>query len=344
MDVVTRRPILAPPPPGRVEPLAAPPGFSIAIAAYQAAGTIADALESALAQTVPPAEIIVCDDGSTDDLSRALVPYRDRIVLIRQENRGEAGAKNTAAAAASGDFVAFLDADDAYHPERLEALGELAAARPDLDVLTTNADLEVDGRVVGRYYPDVARFPVDDQVAGVIASDSAVLGAAAVRRATFRAAGGLSEELRSGDDWELWLRLVLAGSRIGLVDEPLYRYRLHERGTSADQVRGTWDCVQALERVLAGEQVDDHRRSLLEASLARHRQTALLTEAEAALRDGSTDARARSWTIALSREFAAGTRLKAGIAAALPGAAGRLLERRERETGRSRVRKPMPGR
>ena len=198
--------------------MTARPTFSVAIAAYQAADTVGQAVASALAQTVPPVDVAVCDDGSTDEIDAALAQYRDRIVLVRQENRGEAAAKNAAARATSGEFVAFLDADDLYYPERLAALGELAASRPDLDVLTTNADLEVDGRVVGRYYPDIATFPAERQAEGVIASDSAIFGAVAIRRSVFEAAGGLRESLWSSDDWELWLRLALGGTRFGLVD------------------------------------------------------------------------------------------------------------------------------
>jgi hypothetical protein len=335
---------VAPAPTRGVEPLPAPPTFSIAIAAYQAADTVAAAVESALAQTTPAVDIVVCDDGSTDDTAGALAPFRDRIVLLRQENRGEAEAKNAAARAATGDFVAFLDADDLYYPERLEALGELAAARPDLDVLTTNAHLEAEGEVVGRYYPDIARFPVEDQPQGVIANDSAIFGAAAVRRSTFVAAGGLRGELRSADDWELWMRLAVTGSTFGLVDRPLYCYRLHERGTSADQVRGGKNCVRALELVLASTEPGDAERHALERSLARYRSAAMLAEAEAALRTQPAEGRARSWAIASGRGFPARTRLKAAFAAAFPRTASRLLTWRETRTGRSRLRKPIPGR
>src|SRR4051812_28887149 len=92
------------PPAGDVRPRPEVPTFSVVIAAYQVADVIADAIGSVLAQTVPPAEIVVCDDGSTDDLSSAVAPFADRIVLLRQENRGEAAAKNTAVAAASSEF------------------------------------------------------------------------------------------------------------------------------------------------------------------------------------------------------------------------------------------------
>jgi glycosyltransferase involved in cell wall biosynthesis len=331
---------VAPPPPESVSP-GDRPSFSVAIAAYQAADTVGAAVESALSQTVSPAQVIVCDDGSTDDLAGALTAVRERIVLIRQENRGEAAAKNAAARRATADFVAFLDADDLYYPKRLEALGELAMARPDLDVLTTNADLEFEGRVVGRYYPDVARFPAENQAAAILASDSAIFGAAAVRRSTLEAAGGLYEGLRSSDDWELWLRLVLAGTRFGLVDEPLYRYRLHEQGTSADQVRGALDCVTALERVRELGQPTGDELASLERSLAYHRSAWLLAAAEEGVRDGK---RAEAWRVASSGEFPWRTRLKTGLAAAFPRAAARALDRRERRTGHSRLRKPIPSR
>ena len=85
------------------------PTFSVIIAAYQAADTIGDAVQSALAQTAPAHEVIVCDDGSTDDLTGALASYRDRIMLLRKENGGAPSARNVALRAASGEFVAQHD-------------------------------------------------------------------------------------------------------------------------------------------------------------------------------------------------------------------------------------------
>ena len=318
------------------------PSFSIAIAAYQAAGTITAAVESALAQTYPPVEVVVCDDGSTDGLEEALGPLRERIVFLRREHGGEAAAKNAAAGASTAEFVAFLDADDLYYPRRLEALAELAAERPDLDVLTTNADLEIDGEVVGTYYPDVAEFPVSDQALAIVESDSAIFGAAAVRRTVFESAGGLNEELRSGDDWELWMRLTLGGAAVGLVDEPLYRYRVHESGTSADQLGGARDAVQLFQGVLALTEPGSKERAAMESALAGHRRNAALTEAEHALRTGASDRRRRSLAIASGSGFPPRTRLKALLAAVFPGTSARLLDQRERRTGLSRLRKPMP--
>src|SRR5829696_10313470 len=105
------RRILAPAPEGFIAPVPTP-NFSIIIPAYEAAAFITDAVESALTQEVAPAELIVCDDGSTDDLTKALRPFSGRITLLRKEHGGLASARNVAIRSASSEFVAFLDADN----------------------------------------------------------------------------------------------------------------------------------------------------------------------------------------------------------------------------------------
>src|SRR5439155_21073872 len=174
------RPVRAPPPRTPVEPAGERPTFSVIIPAYQAADSVGGAIESALAQTLAPDEIVVCDDGSTDDLDAALAPYLDCIVLVRKENGGVASALNAAAARATGDFLVVLDSDDAYLPTRLEAMSALASARPDLDVLSTDALLEVEGRTVARFYTKAQPFPVEGQREAIL--DRCFLFAPAVRR------------------------------------------------------------------------------------------------------------------------------------------------------------------
>ena len=144
------------------------PTFSVIIPAYLAAAFIGEAIASALEQTLPPHEVIVCDDGSPDDLRNAVAPYKSQIVFLQKEHGGVASARNVALRAATGDFVSVLDADNLYLPSYFEAVSELAVARPDLDILTTDAFLELDGKRYGRYYRDKARFVVDDQRRGII--------------------------------------------------------------------------------------------------------------------------------------------------------------------------------
>lgn len=334
----TGRVLRAPPGSGALEPGAAPT-FSVAIAAHQAADTISGAIGSALAQTQPPLEIIVCDDGSTDDTASVLEPYLDRIVLIRKPRGGAASARNAALARARGDFLAILDADDTYLPERLEALAELAVARPDLDILCTDAFLEVDQQVVAKFV-EGCPFALSDQRTAILERCFCV--APAYRKTALTHAGGFDESLRTGEDWECLIRLLGGGCVAGLVDEPLYRYRLHDRSLTADRIGTLRDRVVLLERV---EQMDGLRaseRAALARSLARQRAALALTEAEAALRSRSRDARARS--LAAAREPGVSFRSRgAALAAALaPRTAAKALELRDARGGRSRLGRSVP--
>jgi glycosyltransferase involved in cell wall biosynthesis len=300
------------------------PSFSVVIAAYNAADTIAEALESVLSQTVQAREIVVCDDGSTDDLAAAIEPFRGRIALVRQENAGEGAAKNTGVAQASGDYVVFLDADDTFLSERLDALGELAATRPDLDILTTDALLEVDGTVVRRCYEEGWTFEVEDQ-RGAILERNFIFGLAAVRRSRFLESGGFDPAVRYGTDWDLWCRMLLDGSRAGLVDEPLARYRLRPTSLSADRIALLEGRCRVLERAASREGLTADERGRVEAALAKEQDNLLLTCASIALREGSPQARRLAIQVARRPSFPRGTRVRATLAALVPVLASRRL-------------------
>lgn len=272
---------LVPPPAGPTAP-GPTPSFSIVIRAYQAAATIGEAIESALAQTLP-AELIVCDDGSTDDLDAALAPYLDRIRLIRKENGGGASALNVGARAATGEFVAILDADDVYDARRIEALAELGTVRPDLDIITTDAYLEAGGEIVGRFNESTP-FDVDDQRAAILRS-CFVGGWPAVRRSRVLAAGGWDESLRIGNDWDCWLRLILDGARAGLVDEPLMRYRRDSRGLTSDRIASLRERVHILEKARSHPSLTRRERRILESSI-RWQRSRLERGIEAQRRSG----------------------------------------------------------
>ena len=325
------RPVLAPPSSGPVDPLPAPPTFSVIVAAYQVADVIGDALGSAFAQTRPAQEVIVCDDGSTDDVAAALKPYAGRIRLIRQENRGESSAKNRAARVATGDFVVILDADDVFHPQRLEALGELAAARPDLDIVTTDAEIEVDGRFVRRCYTSELPFPVVGQRAAILERNF-VFGLAAVQRRRWLEVGGFDETIRWAADWDFWARLILDGSRVGLVDEPLAHYRLRSGSLSSQRHLLFEGRVRTLEKAHNHPSLTPREREITMASLAVERRRLALARARAALAGDLRYPRRRSLAVALGRGQPLRTRAKAAAAAFAPGLAAKLLLGRDRET------------
>ena len=312
--------------------------FSVVVAAYQAERTLAEALRSAFEQTHPPLEVVVCDDGSTDGTAEVLRGFGPRIVAFRQPNGGEAAAKNAAVKAARGDYVVVLDADDVFLPRRLEALAWLAARRPDLDVLTTDAIVEavVDGvgRDVRRAYHPGWRFPVDDQRAAIL-DRNFVLGLAAVRRERWLEVGGFDESLAHTADWEFWQRMILSGSRVGLVDEPLARYRLAAGSLSADRVRLIRARLTVLERASRRTDLTPHERSVVAAAIARERRELTVRLAQAGLEYGGWEARRRSAAVVLGRGFPPRARLSALAAVASPGLAAR--RRRRRSVGTTEI-------
>jgi hypothetical protein len=301
-----------------------PPSFSVVVAAYQAAATIGDAIESVRAQTVAPLEILVCDDGSTDDLEAALAPHGDAVRLVRQDHRGAAAARNTLLRSAVGDFVAPLDADDTFAPTRIERLSELAAERPDLDILTTDAVFMVRGRPTGRFHDRVA-FPVQGQRRAILGACCLIMPA--FRRTRLLVIGGYDESLATAEDWDLLIRLFERGAAAGLVDEPLLEYRLQWSSLTSSRAETLRDRVVVLERArargaLAGDDVE-----ALERSLVRHRARALQQAAHEAVAAWSPDARARLMSLARSSDAGRRTRVVGALAAIAPRPVSRALGR-----------------
>jgi hypothetical protein len=190
--------------------------------------------------------VIVGDDGSTDQTAAALEPYRERIRYFRQEHRGVAATMNAALELAQGQFFAVLGADDAYLPERLEALASLSAARPDLDLLCTDLVYEVDGRSVGRF-EETCPFDVSDQRTAVL--DRCFCAVPALHRTALIRDGGFDESMRSGSDWECAIRLIHSGAAAGPVEYTLYRYRIHRGSLIADRLSTLRERVAFLQPV-----------------------------------------------------------------------------------------------
>jgi glycosyltransferase involved in cell wall biosynthesis len=324
------RPFEAPDPTGSAEPCKTP-AFSVVIPAYNAAATIGEAVESALTQTLRAREVIVCDDGSTDGLETALQEYRDQITLVQKENGGEGSAKDAGSRTATGDFVVILDADDAFLPERLEALAELAQARSDLDILTTDAFLEADREVVRRAYGAEWGFEVENQRRGILERNF-IFGAAAIRRDRLLAVGSFDVALRYAADWDLWIRLILSGSSAGLVAEPLYRYRIGPNALSAHRPALVRGFVTVLERASARLDLSADERLAVKRSLDVRRRELALLELDDALDGGSGRVRRRAAAVLGRRRVRPRARLKALAALVAPGLAAGFHARRRAQS------------
>ena len=291
------------------------------ITAYQAAETIGAAIESALAQTLPAHEVIVVDDGSTDDLAGALRPFGDRIELVRRENGGGAAARNTGAEAARGDFMAVLDADDAYHPRRLEVIADLARARPELDLITTDARLVVEGEGVGTFATHTP-FVTEGQRTAIF--ETCFLGGwPALRLRRLEAIGGFDESFRIAYDWDCWLRAILDGAVAGFVEEPYYDYVLHQGSLSASRAPSLWERARLLEKAARNPNLREEERPALERALRMHRSRAVMADVQAALYGSGPRLRLARHAVAPHLELRA--RETALLAAAAPPLARRLV-------------------
>jgi glycosyltransferase involved in cell wall biosynthesis len=218
----------------------------VIIPTFNCAAYLPEAIESGLAQTWPSREIVVVDDGSTDDTPDILRGYGERIRWVRQENRGIGGARNTGIRAAKGDLIAFLDADDVWLPRKLE-LQVLGLERcPEAALTFTESDLfDEHGIVLEKMIPNrralAAKFAVLDPREGISAGwfyydlllqECMHVSSVLVRRNCLSVTGLFDESLPSGsEDYDLWLRFACRWPVV-LVDQVLTRYRLRGGSTS----------------------------------------------------------------------------------------------------------------
>jgi glycosyltransferase involved in cell wall biosynthesis len=201
------------------------PRVSVVIPTYNYGRFIANAVESALAQSYQEREIIVVDDGSKDDTHARVEPYMDRITYIRQENQGCSAARNTAIRAANGEWIAFLDADDLWHPRKLEVQMTYLDAHPDVALLAADSMQNLGGdwpEIVAAASPPTERISLEDVVIRSRFSPSSVV----VRKDCFRKLGLFDTDLRSAEDRDMWIRIACHYS-LAQMHVPLFWYRIH---------------------------------------------------------------------------------------------------------------------
>lgn len=199
----------------------ATPTVSVVIPAYNAAWCVRRAVDSVLAQTFTDSELIVVDDGSTDDTAHVLAEYGSRVRIVSKPNGGLSSARNAGIAAARGRYVAFLDADDAWLPEKLARQVALMDGNDNLVFCSTAARIESpEGAQLGDWPCAQSPLPVLEAIfatnAHVAGSGSAVLA----RKDAFARVGGFDEQLRSLEDIDMWMRLAALGG-YACVPEPL---------------------------------------------------------------------------------------------------------------------------
>ena len=214
------------------------PSVSIVIPAYNVAPYIAETLDGVLAQTFTDFEVIVINDGSRDEdeLERALAPYLDRICYVRQENSGAAAARNRGVQQARGEYVAFLDGDDVWKPDYLEAQMKFVR-EGDYDLVYADALLFGDSPVAGKTYMETSPSVGPVTFLSLVRGKSHVITSGVVaRRQALIDAGLFDESLRNAQDFELWARLARRGARLAYQRKVLLSYRCREDSLSGNMM------------------------------------------------------------------------------------------------------------
>lgn len=203
------------------------PQVSVVIPAYNSAEYLPAAIESVLAQTYRDFEIIVVDDGSTDATPEVLQRYGDQILAVSQANQGVALARNHGIRMAQGDWVAFLDADDLFLPDKLAAQMALAEANPSLGLIHSGWQ-RVDSQ--GRFLMDVEpwRQVPDLSLESWLRWKPVLPSAMLFRRDWLERSGGFDPQFPPAEDTELVLRLALMGCEAAWLPQITVKYRQHE--------------------------------------------------------------------------------------------------------------------
>ncbi len=218
-------------------PPVAEPKFSVVIPAYNASAYITDCLNSVLAQCETDFEVIVVNDGSTDNTAQIVATFTDpRIHLLYRPNGGLAAARNTGIRAAKGKFVAFLDADDRWCREKLAAHGQALEADPTASVsYDWSAFIDVKGERTGLSMAQIQKSITYEAL--LLKNYLGNGSTSVVRRSVLEANNGFDETLERLVDQELWVRLAFKGHHFRLVPRQLTEYRIHPASFTADTER-----------------------------------------------------------------------------------------------------------
>jgi glycosyltransferase involved in cell wall biosynthesis len=223
------------------------PLVSIIIPTYNRCTVLGRAMESVFSQTFTDFELIVVDDGSTDHTSALLDRYRNRIKVIRQENRGVSAARNTGIRAAKGEFIALLDSDDSWLPQKLEKQAAFFRLCPRALICQTEEIWVRNGKRVNpkKRHQKFSGMIFEKTLPLCLVSPSAVM----LRKSLFDEIGLFDESLPACEDYDLWLRITWKHP-VHLIDTPL----IVKHGGHADQLSGMPELdkyrIQSLVRIL----------------------------------------------------------------------------------------------
>ena len=260
---------------------------SVVIPVYNRTVYLGATVESVLRQKFRDWELVIVDDGSTEDVCGFVSQFADsRVRYIRQDNRGNALARNSGICRGTGDFVICLDSDDVWHPEMLESCVATLQQRPDVDVVyVQHASIDGEGKPLSL---PIGPEPREGNLLEALLTGFPILPSSAlVRRSCFERWGLYTPGL---DDWELWLRWAARGCRFACISRPLLYYRIHDRNFNLNWPKRREIHFAMLDAFYRLENLPDVAIQLRDAAYARqHLYFSVLAWQLGRVKDGVTE-------------------------------------------------------
>jgi glycosyltransferase involved in cell wall biosynthesis len=219
---------------------------SIIIPCFRQGNFLGSAIRSALAQSYLNIEVIVVNDGSDDNTEEVVMPFLTRVKYISQVNKGLPSARNTGIANSGGDHLLFLDSDDLLHPDAISWLVDAIRGRKRTIARMSHALFEKEGEL----QPCVPQFPITngELLPGLIHYNPCPPHGYLIPRSGITEVGVFEESLRSCEDWDLWLRLAMAGYAGAIVEKVGAYYRRYSNSMSTNLTRMLQERVKVLIR------------------------------------------------------------------------------------------------
>lgn len=291
------------------------PIVSIIIPTYKHRDYVLKTLESVFTQTFTDFEVIVVNDGSPDDTAALLQPLAQagRIKYIEQANQGQAAARNRGLAEAKGEFIAFLDDDDSWPPEKLEWQVEVLRENPDVGLVAGQAELVDEGGTP----VEIRQLPTKPITFKSLFSGNPFHspGQTLVRASLLRQVGGLNEQLWGLDDYDLWFKLSKC-SKVSIRHQIALHYRIHSSNASNDYERMFSNCMEVIKTFIRHVPQAERSKPLKEAHRWLYFYLGQRLICEPALKTASSSQAARKF--------------KYGLTFALPALRDRVLFRQMR--------------
>jgi len=261
------------------------PLVTIVIPAYNAAKYIGQALDSVKTQTIRDYEVIVVNDGSDDrpELERVLHSHSLSIIYLSQENRGVSAARNAAINIAKGSFYAQLDADDQWTPDYLEVQLGFLSEDPKMALIYPNATIIGDTSDVGLEFMKLSPSEGEVTFETLVRQKCVVMTCVTARMDAIKEAGLFDENLRSCEDFDLWLRIVKNGWRISYHRRVLALYRRHAGSLSSDRVWMLQNLLAVFDKCGRTLSLTPAEAEVLNKQIACNRATLRLFEGKRAL-------------------------------------------------------------